>query len=142
MLVGKSVREFVDERELLHVLGRPRGEVQFARLKVVERGGLLGQNVDELLFEVEVIADESEKLEKQFVEADLFGGSFFGDSGLDKLADFVTSDQLAVDGLTEFEARDLAQDGEHAVHLVEQLAGALGGNRRVLGAGGKRADEH
>ena len=130
MLVGEGVSQLVHESKLLHLLRCPCREVEAAGFEVVERDGLLRQDVNDFALQVEVIANEAEQLEKQLLPADFLRIAVLGDAGFDELPDLVACQQLPRDRLANLEAGDLAQTGEHAVDLREEfgvsLVGTLG----------------
>ena len=132
MLVGEGVSQLVDERELLHLLRCPCREVEAAGFEVVERDGLLRQDVNDLALQVEVIANEAEQLEKQLLPTDFLRIAFLGDAGFDEFPDLFACQQLTRDRLADLQAGDLAQTREHAVDLREEFCTLLGGNLGFL----------
>ena len=77
ILIGQGVRELVSQHGRLALGRRGVGDEELLAVIVVESGGLFGEQVDFVLGEVEILRDEAELLECEFLGADLRRGSTF-----------------------------------------------------------------
>ena len=135
MLVGKGVGEFVNQDEALGDLRGAFEEEHFLLAVVVEGGGLLGEEVDGGCFEIVGFGDESEELEGQLFDADLFRFHRFINTGLEENLQFFAGDEVAFDlgfGCKAGEGGELVEGG---VDLIEQVL------VRRLGVSGREEEE-
>src|SRR5271168_4513475 len=72
MLVGKGMCQLMDQGgALLNPRASPFQDEELLLVVVVESGRLLGQKVDGVLAQVEIIGDQAQHLEGQFLGADV-----------------------------------------------------------------------
>ena len=63
VLIGKSVRQFMNQGNIAHVHGGPVGDEKLLPLEIVKGGGLFGEKIDRGLFQIEIGRNKAEFLQ-------------------------------------------------------------------------------
>jgi hypothetical protein len=94
ILVGERMRQFVNERGVAHVNRGPIGDEKLFAVKIVKSGGLLGEQIDGGLLQVEVGRGKTELFERDFFGADFIGFDGLPDLLLQVFVDLIAGNQL------------------------------------------------
>ena len=98
VLVGQGVRKLMRQHGRLAVGGGGVGDEKLLAVVIVECGGLFGEQVHFVFGEIEILRDEAEFLEREFLGADLLGAGSLFHAFFQKLGDLLFVDEIARHG--------------------------------------------
>jgi hypothetical protein len=123
------VRQFVDQRRVLHQVRPGIDQEQLLLAEIVKRGRLLAQEFYGGLLEIEVLRYETELLERGFLGADLLGLHNLLDALGEEGLHLALGNAVIGDGAELLETRDA---GELHHDLVDGFEGRVGFRLRGL----------
>ncbi|MGD0302735.1 MAG: hypothetical protein ABSE86_37165 [Bryobacteraceae bacterium] len=124
MLVGKGVRELVDQRgALFHSRAGAFQYEQLLLVVVVESGGLFGKKIHGVLAQIEIGGDKAEHLEGQLFGAQVGWLDSFFDALIKEGPELVFVEDSVGDGAGEAEAGDAGEASFDSADLGEERRG-------------------
>ena len=141
-LILEGMGQFVGHDAALFVGGNPIGDIEFLRLRVVEPGNLLGENIEHEGIERKILGDEAESFEGFAIGVALSVVAVFLFLANQVGADFLPRAEAFLERLLDGQAQELAHFREDFVGGAEKFGVGVGvglrRGRRQRGSNGFR----